>query len=446
MKKKFLAFIPLSNWLLGFDRYLYHFTKEHIPGSKFPDCFYLVDAENKNEIVHVYNKTKQLISRLNVENDCMICLEAHLEVSEQGAQPNTFTSTGIGWRWPSPQLPLHRVGWAHDENTIEWTSHEHITADSYQLNIPSLNSWEQCSPRSFSVLPIALACNASCPFCFSKASISSSVIPQKLDRQNIQYWAQKAVEKGATRAVITGGGEPTILPFPQLLELTSILGEHYSSILLINNGSMIDKWRRQNPEEALKKLQLLQQAGLTRIAISRHGVNEEMDAKILGIPVKSHEVMHLIQKAGISSRYICLLQKGGVETALDIENYLIRASSEGIQEVCFKELYVSSLSENPKSPSKENIYCMEHQIPLSLLIQTLTSLGFETHQQLPWGSPVYTGMIQGKPMKVAAYTEPSVGWERRHGIVRSWNLTSDGDCLASLEDPASILNRKQHEL
>jgi len=42
-------------------------------------------------------------------------------------------------------------------------------------------------------------------------------------------------------------------------------------------------------------------------------------------------------------------------------------------------------------------------------------------------------------VQVAAYTEPSVGWERAHGLVRSWNLMADGTCLASLEDPASAL-------
>ena len=40
-------------------------------------------------------------------------------------------------------------------------------------------------------------------------------------------------------------------------------------------------------------------------------------------------------------------------------------------------------------------------------------------------------------IRVAAYTEPSLFWERSHGVARSWNLMSDGRCLASLEDRAS---------
>ena len=33
-----------------------------------------------------------------------------------------------------------------------------------------------------------------------------------------------------------------------------------------------------------------------------------------------------------------------------------------------------------------------------------------------------------------------VGWERTHGVVRSWNLLADGQCLASLEDPSSAVH------
>ena len=442
MKKKFLAFIPLSNWLFGFDRYLHQFDKSHVPNPKFPGCFYVVDATHAEDIEVVRQKTIHLMSRLKVDGDRLVCLESELPINEGGAEPNTHTGTGIGWRWPSDTLPVARVGWADaDSHHVEWVSHEHITAQAYRLNIPAFHNWEQCQPRSFSVLPIALACNASCAFCFSKASISSSVIPQKLDTDSIHYWAGRAKSEGATRAVITGGGEPTILPYPQLLELTQILGTYFPNVLIINNGSIIEKWMRKDRDEALDKLKALKNAGLTRVALSRHGTHPEMDAQILGLDVKTSEVASLVKESGLHMRYICLLQKQGINSSERIEQYLRRSAAEGVGEVCFKELYVSSLSENPKSPSKENIYCMMNQVPLSLLIETLESLGFEQTAQLPWGSPVYTGVLDGVTMQVAAYTEPSVGWERKQGVVRSWNLTSDGDCLASLEDPMSVLEK-----
>jgi hypothetical protein len=65
--------------------------------------------------------------------------------------------------------------------------------------------------------------------------------------------------------------------------------------------------------------------------------------------------------------------------------------------------------------------------------------GFAETMQLPWGAPVFDGRIGGRRLRVAAYTEPSLFWERVHGIARSWNVMADGTCLASLEDRQSAL-------
>lgn len=65
--------------------------------------------------------------------------------------------------------------------------------------------------------------------------------------------------------------------------------------------------------------------------------------------------------------------------------------------------------------------------------------GFLKVAELPWGAPVYEGMWKGSNIRVAAYTEPSVYWERVHGICRSWNIMADGAVYTSLEDTASAL-------
>jgi len=57
---------------------------------------------------------------------------------------------------------------------------------------------------------------------------------------------------------------------------------------------------------------------------------------------------------------------------------------------------------------------------------------------LPWGAPVFQLNVEGKQMSVAAYTEPSVAWELRNKMCRSWNLMADGQCYASLEDLESL--------
>jgi L-lysine 2,3-aminomutase len=66
-------------------------------------------------------------------------------------------------------------------------------------------------PRAISFLPVALACQAKCPFCFSKASVSSDQAVAKPDWEKVSVWLDRAQAHGAERAVITGGGEPTLL-------------------------------------------------------------------------------------------------------------------------------------------------------------------------------------------------------------------------------------------
>ena len=52
---------------------------------------------------------------------------------------------------------------------------------------------------------------------------------------------------------------------------------------------------------------------------------------------------------------------------------------------------------------------------------------------------MFNGMIEGRTVSVAAYTEPSLFWERSNGIARSWNIMADGKCLVSLEDRRSTI-------
>ena len=206
------------------------------------------------------------------------------------------------------------------------------------------------------------------------------------------------------------------------------MSRRFPSTLLITNGSTLEA----------ELLQSLVAAGLTTLAVSRHGLTLEHDARIMGLAVDSGSLGLRAASLGLRTLASCVLQRGGVDSAAKVRAYLERSVSEGFAEVCFKELYVSSLAENPWAPSAVNRFCEVNQVPLSEVIEALQTLGFVSTAKLPWGSPVFEGELLGRRLKVAAYTEPSVGWERTHGLVRSWNLLADGQCLASLEDPASL--------
>src|SRR5437588_491926 len=73
--------------------------------------------------------------------------------------------------------------------------------------------WDECRFLTCSVLPVRVACNLRCPFCFSKSSVSAlRHDPSDWRRLDVASYYAFARERGATRLVITGGGEPLLRP------------------------------------------------------------------------------------------------------------------------------------------------------------------------------------------------------------------------------------------
>ena len=136
-------------------------------------------------------------------------------------------------------------------------------------------------------------------------------------------------------------------------------------------------------------------------------------------------------------RFTCVLQRGGIDSIKAIESYVDWATEIGVPELCFKELYVSTSVESVYYRHSANEWSHSNQVPLSLVLDFADRYGFVEVDRLPWGSPVFRGEWRGRRVQIAAYTEPSLLWERAHGVARSWNYMSDGRCLVSLEDRAS---------
>lgn len=431
----FVAFLPMSNWIAGHDRYAGVLSKALFPRARYPTHFYMLKKDEDYSVGLA--KARSLAKRLGESGGEVAWVESILPMGAGAMEPNSITGTGVGWAWPSPEIPIFRCGVAAADGSMRELIHEQLTAKAHVACRSGSLDWVSCAPRTLSVLPLAMACQASCAFCFSKASASEAARQRPIDLALARAWARAAKNAGASRAVITGGGEPTLAKRSALAELVGLLSAEIGSTLIITNGII---WGALSEAELVERLDELAGAGLSTIALSRHGVGRESSARIMGVDANAGRLAQAISKHGkIKGRSICVLQKSGVETSADIAAYLAARASEGVGEVCFKELYVSSLSENPWAMSQENLFATKNQVPLSLAVAALRDLGFEQCSALPWGAPVFKGVVQGMSMSVAAYTEPSVGWELASRIARSWNLMSDGRCLASLEDPESVL-------
>ena len=102
------------------------------------------------------------------------------------------------------------------------------------------------------------------------------------------------------------------------------------------------------------------------------------------------------------------MQKGGIDSISEIENYVDWASALGIEELCFKELYVSTSIESVYHRHSANEWSRRHQVPLAIVLDFAVRRGLTEESRLPWGSPIFRGTWEGQSLSIAAYTEPSL--------------------------------------
>lgn len=435
VQKKLYHVTVLSNFARAFDKYSHGYSKVGVPESTYPDRFYLLD---RHELGIGCHKASKLIERLAIPGNRLIVLET--EVDQSLLRPNPVAGRGVfidsAWIRLSAVYDLEIDA---GEVVLRQTIVEEVMAASLRLSEHQFHKFADLRPRSVSILPVALGCQAKCAFCFSKASISSDQVSSRPRWDRIAAWLDKARVRGAERAVITGGGEPTLLPPAQLEQLVASCASRFSKVVLISNGHAL---AMASEGERIARLSALHNAGLRVLALSRHHFDGLQSERIMKLRTPVDELIRtwreqLHRWPALKLRLVCVLQQGGVEDENAAENYLTWAADQDVDEICFKELYVSTSTGSVYFDRAANDWSRKHQVPLSLVTAMADRHGFPVEHRLPWGAPVFRGEWAGKPLRIAAYTEPSLFWERIHGIARSWNVMADGCCHVSLEDRAS---------
>lgn len=429
----------LSNLARAYDKYQGAYRKSAIPESRYPDAFHLL---TEAELSIGVDKARRLLAKLAIPDDRLLVLRA--ELPRESLRPNL--RNGIGQVWASPDLPLAGLHEIEPDGRLGVRIRlEDAMARSLALHADAFLPWDSLRPRSISFLPIARGCQAACPFCFSEASASVEQPQARIDWAGVDLWLQCAQAHGAERAVITGGGEPTLMKRVDLLQLVRACRARFDKVVLITNGLAL---AAQGEAEAALRLAELHAAGLGVLAVSRHHVDEAANAALMKVATQTPVLLRARRAQadalrGLRLRLVCVLQHGGVDSEAAVDDYVKWAAANGADEVCFKELYVSTSAESVWYARGANEWSARHQVPLSLVHRWARAAGLSELVRLPWGAPIYGGSIYGREMRVAAYTEPSLFWERRNGTARSWNVMSDGRCLASLEDRTSLVDLEQ---
>ena len=422
----------LSNFARGYDKYARIYSKAGIAESTFPDRFFLL---RESEIEIGIRKAAGLLAKLAVPGNRLLALRT--SVSAEALRANT--GTGLGRFVESSNIRMEAVAFVEGDapgGRLMPITVEEASALSLRLLHPNLHDYPALKPRSFSILPIARGCQASCPFCFSEASASAEQEQERIDLVRLRQFAGAARAQGAERFVITGGGEPGLVRHELLRQVIATGRDAIGKTVLITNGNHLAR------HDTAQKLEDYSRAGLGVLAISRHHHDDDASERLMSLRTDVATIARAwrdgrVRWPDLRLRFTCVLQRGAVDSMAAMESYVGWAASLGVPELCFKELYVSTSVESVYHRHAANEWSHANQVPLSLVLDFAARHGFAEIARLPWGSPVFRGEWRGHPMQIAAYTEPSLFWERTYGIARSWNLMSDGRCLVSLEDRAS---------
>src|SRR5690242_7404765 len=109
---------------------------------------------------------------------------------------------------------------------------------------PDIADWQGCACLTCSVLPVRMACNCRCPFCFSRSSISA-LEREFRPRLDLDRYFADARERGATRLVVTGGGEP-LLRKNWTIEILRSGKRWFDETALFTNASLLDEATAQS--------------------------------------------------------------------------------------------------------------------------------------------------------------------------------------------------------
>jgi len=228
---------------------------------------------------------------------------------------------------------------------------------------------------------------------------------------DVERYFEFAIERGATRLVITGGGEP-LLHAEHVVALIRRGRDFFSEIACFTNGA------RLTPELSRR----LADAGLSYLCYSRHHHNDESCRKLMGREAPQLE-QFVVMAGSLPIRATCVMTRGSIDSVGAVDEYIAALSSYGIREFTFKHTYVA-FGESLFADSSANAWARDHHVDFDPFAGRGVVL-----TRLPWGPCIR----QIDSHRVCYYFEPTPEWELEHQLCRSINLLSDGTVYASLE-------------
>jgi MoaA/NifB/PqqE/SkfB family radical SAM enzyme len=239
--------------------------------------------------------------------------------------------------------------------------------------------------QTFSIVTGSGACNARCPFCVSRMTGAAPVKPQTPNWRNFEIACQLAVRAGATTAMLTGKGEPTLWP-GLVTEYLERLRQHPIPIVeLQTNG--LDIARGRIPRETLQRWYEL---NLSTVAISVVGQEPKKNLQIY-TPEQAYPdlvgLIGLLHDVGFTVRLICVMLKGHVDGPEKVSDMIEFARAHEVEQLTFLPVARPDETRDPAASA----WTGEHQLGRSELLAIHKWIEFSgMHiQDLPHGARVY---------------------------------------------------------
>ncbi|MFP3982308.1 MAG: radical SAM protein [Desulfurivibrionaceae bacterium] len=153
-------------------------------------------------------------------------------------------------------------------------------------------------------LELSRACNLRCIYCYASSGLP---LDQELSLEEIYNVVDQAVDLGAQKIIILGGGEPLL--YSDLFAVIDYLKSKEVTVDLFTNGTLITE----------KTATMLFERGVS-VVVKLNSLNPEIQDHLAGKPGTSEEIMtglNLLREAGYPDAQHPL----GIETVICRQNY-----------------------------------------------------------------------------------------------------------------------------
>lgn len=189
--------------------------------------------------------------------------------------------------------------------------------------------------QTYSVIAGTTICNANCPFCISKITpklgMDKKLIP--LNYRNLIKGGKLAKEWGASTALITGKGEPTLYP-EQVTNIIKTMDKDclFNLIELQTNGILILKQK-----EYYKNWYDI---GLTTVAISAVDFKLELNKEVYSNDYNNlKSIISFLHEIGITVRLTIMLVKNGIDSINKFKELINFCKENKVEQLTVRDIY-----------------------------------------------------------------------------------------------------------